>query len=191
MKKISILSAISVLVISSSAFAEVIKPFQITHNGMSHEKNSKATKEIKVDDLNVKFYLTNLNEVNKTIKNLVKKDLYACSMHPFAVSEKKENCPICNMTYSKNTTKNFNLSKGNYHLDIVVNNNKTNEMISDSKVKVKIIAPDKKEETKILENKMGFYASTFNLKKLGKYEVIASIKKDNKDKIAKFYYENK
>lgn len=183
-----LLMSLSFTTMSLSAFSKELKTYQIAeaHN---HEKTvkSNATIKIEVDGLKLKFYVTDLNLLKKSVAKM--KETYVCSMHNHVIEDHVGNCQVCGMKLVKKDKNNlsFNTKNGSSHLELSVSDSKTNEMIGDAKIKIKIISPDNKTQEKMLESNMGYYSNKFNLGK-GKNGFIALIKIGNKEKIAKFYF---
>lgn len=183
-----LLMSLSFTTLSLSGFSKGVKTYQIA-GGHHHEKTvkSSATKEIEVDGLKVRFYVTSLNSLKKSVDKM--KEVYVCSMHNYSLENHSGSCKVCGMKLVKKdkTKLSFDTKNGSYHLDVSVADVKTNEMLGDAKIKVKIIAPDNKTQEKMLSNDMGYYSNNFELGK-GKYGIIALIKIGNKEKVAKFYF---
>lgn len=196
MKKQLILSLISLALTVPSAFAKSEGSFQIAenhkhhnHKGVDHSKHLKVHYEAKVADLNIKFYMFDFKNVNSKI-NKLSGDGYSCSMHPFIIMEDGGSCPICNMNMDKKSKKDLLLdtSKNNNHLEVVVYNG--DKVVTDAKVKIKVIAPNKKDTQIMLDNMMGSYGADLQLSQKGKHGIIALVKIGNKERVAKFYYNN-
>lgn len=194
MKKQIILSLIALVLTVPASFAKSTNTFQIAenhqhHKGTDHSKHLKTYYETKVADLDIKFYMFDFKEVNKKI-NKLSSDGYSCSMHPFIIMEDGGSCPICNMNMDKQNKKALLLdtSKNNNHIEVVVL--KSGKVVTDAKVKVKVISPDKKDSQLMLDNMMGSYGIDLQLKQRGKHGIITLVKIGNKERVAKFYYNN-
>lgn len=183
-----LLMSLSFATMSLSAFSKDLKTYQIAE-GHHHEKmvKSNATIKIEVDGLKLKFYVTDLNLLKKSVAKM--KETYVCSMHNHVIEDHVGNCPSCGMKLTKKdkTKLSFDTKNGSSHLELTLTDAKTNEMIGDAKVKIKVISSDKKTQEKMLENNMGYYSNNFDLGK-EKNEFIVLIKIGAKEKISKFYF---
>ena len=147
-----LLMSLSFATMSLSAFSQDLKIYQIaeSHN---HEKTvkSNATIKIEVDGLKLKFYVTDLNLLKKSVDKM--KETYVCSMHNHVIEDHIGNCPSCGMKLVKKDKNNlsFNTKNGSSHLELSVSDAKKNEMIGDAKVKVKVIVTDNKTQEKMLD----------------------------------------
>ncbi len=192
-----ILSSIFALSISMKAFSMDMKnmPVMKMDNKTSISKNSedKATKEIIADGIKAKFFVIDLNEANNKIKNIKGNFVYIEPMHPFEVSDKAGRCPVCGMNRQKTTKAKamLNTKKNNHRIEIVTEDAKSGDIINDVKVKIKVIAPNNKSEEKVLNKGMNSFGNEFNFNLKGKYGIIALIRINNKDKVAKFFYNYK
>ena len=81
-----------------------------------------------------------------------------------------------------------------HHLALEISEENGGKKIEDAKVKLKLIAPDKKEQEKWVERskEMNHYGCDLELKEKGKYGVIVLFKtSDEKKHMAKFWYDVK
>ena len=79
--------------------------------------------------------------------------------------------------------------KETHHIKVEFKDAKTGAPITAGEAKVKVIGPDKKEQTKDLMAMGNHFGSDFDLSKKGKYGVICKFKvKDGKVRSAKFWY---
>jgi hypothetical protein len=75
------------------------------------------------------------------------------------------------------------------HIMTVFTNAKTHQKMSKGEVKMKVIAPDKKEQVKDLVAMEGGFGADFTMPAKGKYGVIAKTKLDDgKIRVYKFWY---
>jgi len=82
--------------------------------------------------------------------------------------------------------------KDTHHISASFNDMKTGKPVEQGEVKVKILAPDKTEQTKDLSAMHGHFGADFELVKKGKYGVMCRFKlPDGKVRSAKFWYEIK
>ena len=69
---------------------------------------------------------------------------------------------------------------------------KSGKALTEGKVKVKILTPDKKEQTRDMLAMQGHFGADFELSKKGKYGVMSKFKlKDGKVRQTTFWYEMK
>jgi len=79
--------------------------------------------------------------------------------------------------------------KETHHIMVEFKDAKTGKPLTQGEVKVKVIAPDKSEQTKDLMGMEGHFGADFDLSKKGKYGVMAKFKlADGKVRSAKFWY---
>jgi hypothetical protein len=79
--------------------------------------------------------------------------------------------------------------KETHHIMVVFTDAKGGKKLSEGDVKVKVMAPDKSEETKDLMGMEGGFGSDFTLSQKGKYGVMCKFQlKDGKMRSAKFWY---
>ncbi len=82
--------------------------------------------------------------------------------------------------------------KETHHLSASFNDMKTGKAITEGEVKVKVLAPDKSEETKDMTGMHGHFGADFVLAKKGKYGIMSKFKVgDGKTRSVKFWYEVK
>jgi hypothetical protein len=86
---------------------------------------------------------------------------------------------------------NMTSDKGETH-HIMVNLKEADggSLIKDAVGKIKVIAPDKSEQTSPLKNYNGILAANFTFKASGKYGVICLLKIQDKKQVFKFWYEH-
>ena len=75
-----------------------------------------------------------------------------------------------------------------HHVMVSLFHASTNHPIKDAVGKVKVIGPDKKEQTNTLKNYNGIFAANFTFSKNGKYGVICLVKVDGEKQVIKFWY---
>lgn len=82
------------------------------------------------------------------------------------------------------------LKKGDTdYISVTFKDAKTGKPITDGEVKVKVMAPDKSEQTEDLMAMLGEFGAFFNLSQKGKYGVMCKFKvKDAKVRTVKFWY---
>ncbi|MCM0079976.1 hypothetical protein L4X63_00070 [Geomonas sp. Red32] len=79
--------------------------------------------------------------------------------------------------------------KETHHISVSFVDAKTGKPITDGKVKVKVLGPDKSEQTKDLMAMHGHFGGDFDMAKKGKYGVMSKFQiKDGKTRSAKFWY---
>lgn len=79
--------------------------------------------------------------------------------------------------------------KETHHIMVMFTDPQTRKMLSGGEVKIKVIAPDKTEQTKELMGMEGGFGSDFTLSAKGKYGVLCKFQlKDGKVRSAKFWY---
>jgi phage tail sheath gpL-like len=79
--------------------------------------------------------------------------------------------------------------KETHHIMVVFTDVKSGKKLSEGDVKVKVMAPDKSEQTKDLMGMEGGFGSDFTLAQKGKYGVMCKFQlKDGKERSAKFWY---
>ncbi len=79
--------------------------------------------------------------------------------------------------------------KETHHIMVVFTDAKSGKKLSEGDVKVKVMAPDKSEQTKDLMGMEGGFGSDFTLAQKGKYGVMCKFQlKDGKVRSAKFWY---
>lgn len=79
--------------------------------------------------------------------------------------------------------------KETHHIMVVFTDAKTGKKLSEGEVKIKVMAPDKSEQTKDLMGMEGGFGSDFTLALKGKYGVMCKFHlKDGKVRQAKFWY---
>jgi hypothetical protein len=79
--------------------------------------------------------------------------------------------------------------KETHHIMVVFTDPKSGKKLSEGEVKVKVMAPDKSEQTKDLMGMEGGFGSDFTLGQKGKYGVMCKFQlKDGKVRNAKFWY---
>lgn len=79
--------------------------------------------------------------------------------------------------------------KETHHIMVVFTDAKSDKKLSEGDVKVKVMAPDKSEQTKDLMGMEGGFGSDFILAQKGKYGVMCKFQlKDGKVRSAKFWY---
>ncbi|GFO69682.1 hypothetical protein GMLC_32610 [Geomonas limicola] len=82
------------------------------------------------------------------------------------------------------------LQKGESHyIAVIFKDAKTGKALTEGEAKLKVIAPDKGEQTKDLMAMHGEFGAFFDLSKKGKYGVMTKFQlKDGKTRSAKFWY---
>lgn len=75
-----------------------------------------------------------------------------------------------------------------HHVMVNLFHDSSNHPIKDAVGKVKIIAPNGKEQVNPLKNYNGVYAANFTFERNGKYGVICLVKVDAKSHVFKFWY---
>jgi hypothetical protein len=82
------------------------------------------------------------------------------------------------------------LTKGETHyIAITCKDAKTGKALTEGEVKVKVMAPDKAEQTQELMAMHGEFGAFFDLSKKGKYGIMAKFQlKDGKTRSSKFWY---
>jgi len=75
-----------------------------------------------------------------------------------------------------------------HHIMVKLFHDNMNHPILDAVGKVKVIGPDKQEQTGTLENYNGIFAANVTFNQNGKYGVICLVKVDGKKHIFKFWY---
>ena len=82
------------------------------------------------------------------------------------------------------------LEKGeNHYIAVIFKDAKTGKPLTEGDAKLKVMAPDKAEQTKELMAMHGEFGAFFDLSKKGKYGIMAKFKlKDGKTRSAKFWY---
>ena len=79
--------------------------------------------------------------------------------------------------------------KETHHIMVVFTDTKTGKKLSEGDVKIKVMAPDKGEQTKELMGMEGGFGSDFILAQKGKYGVMCRFQlKDGKVRSSKFWY---
>jgi hypothetical protein len=79
--------------------------------------------------------------------------------------------------------------KETHHIMVVFTDAKSGKKLSEGDVKVKVMAPDKSEQTKDLMGMEGGFGSDFTLEQKGKYGVMCKFQlKDGKVRSSKFWY---
>ena len=79
--------------------------------------------------------------------------------------------------------------KETHHIMVEFKDAKTGKPLTQGEVKVKVIGPDKSEQTKDLMGMEGHFGGDFDLAKKGKYGIMAKFKlADGKVRSAKFWY---
>ncbi|GFO61712.1 hypothetical protein GMST_40370 [Geomonas silvestris] len=82
------------------------------------------------------------------------------------------------------------MQKGETHyIATIFKDAKTGKALTEGEVKVKVMAPDKSEQTKDLMAMHGEFGAFFDLSKKGKYGIMTKFQlKDGKTRSAKFWY---
>ncbi len=75
-----------------------------------------------------------------------------------------------------------------HHIMVKLFHDTENNQYKEAVGKVKIIGPDKSEQTNTLKNYNGIYAANFTFEKKGKYGVICLVKVGDKKHLFKFWY---
>jgi len=75
-----------------------------------------------------------------------------------------------------------------HHIMVKLFHDMENNQYKEAVGRVKIIGPDKSEQTNTLKNYNGIYAANFTFEKKGKYGVICLIKVGDKKHLFKFWY---
>jgi dihydrodipicolinate reductase len=79
--------------------------------------------------------------------------------------------------------------KETHHIMVEFKDAKSGKALTEGEVKVKVMRPDKSEQTKELMGMEGHFGADFDLSKKGKYGVMARFKlTDGKMRSAKFWY---
>jgi len=79
--------------------------------------------------------------------------------------------------------------KETHHIMVKFTDVKSGKTLTEGEVKVKVMAPDKTEQTKELKGMQGHFGADFNLLQKGKYGIMAKFQvKDRKVGSAKFWY---
>jgi hypothetical protein len=79
--------------------------------------------------------------------------------------------------------------KETHHIAVEFKDAKTGKALTEGEVKVKVIGPDKVEQTKDLMGMQGHFGADFDLSKKGKYGVMCKFQlKDGKVRSTKFWY---
>lgn len=78
-----------------------------------------------------------------------------------------------------------------HHIMVKLFDDGMNHQIKNAAGKVKVIGPDKTEQTNLLKDFGGIYAANFSFPKIGKYGVICLTKIDGKKHLYKFWYAHK
>ena len=79
--------------------------------------------------------------------------------------------------------------KETHHISVQFTDPKTGKTLTEGEVKMKVIGPDKAEQTKELMGMHGHFGGDFELAKKGKYGVMSKfVLKDGKTRSAKFWY---
>jgi len=79
--------------------------------------------------------------------------------------------------------------KETHHIMVVFTDAKSGKQLGEGDVKVKVMGPDKSEQTKELMGMEGGFGSDFSMPKKGKYGVMCKFQlKDGKTRSAKFWY---
>jgi len=82
--------------------------------------------------------------------------------------------------------------KETHHISLFLKDAKSGKALTEGEVKVKILGPDKKEQTKELMGMHGHFGADFEMVTKGKYGVMCKFKTtDGKERQAKFWYEIK
>jgi hypothetical protein len=82
------------------------------------------------------------------------------------------------------------LQKGESHyVALIFKDAKTGKALTEGEAKLKVVAPDKSEQTKDLMAMHGEFGAFFDLSKKGKYGIMSKFQlKDGKTRSAKFWY---
>ena len=100
----------------------------------------------------------------------------------FKVTTMKEAMKEMNMEMPKGV-------KETHHISVSFTDAKTGKPLTDGQVKMKVMGPDKGEQTKEMMGMHGHFGADFDLAKKGKYGVMSKfILKDGKTRSAKFWY---
>lgn len=79
--------------------------------------------------------------------------------------------------------------KETHHIMVEFKDVKSGKTLTEGEVKIKVMGPDKAEQTKDLMGMQGHFGADFDLSKKGKYGVMAKFKlADGKVRNAKFWY---
>jgi hypothetical protein len=79
---------------------------------------------------------------------------------------------------------------GTHHVMVKFFHDKMNHQIKEAAGKIKVIAPDKKEQILELANYDGIFAANFKIDQKGKYGIICAVKIDDKNYVFKLWYPN-
>jgi hypothetical protein len=79
--------------------------------------------------------------------------------------------------------------KETHHISVAFADAKTGKPITEGDVKMKVMGPDKSDQTKDLMGMHGHFGGDFDLSKKGKYGIMSKFKlKDGKVRSSKFWY---
>jgi hypothetical protein len=110
-------------------------------------------------------------------------------VHQEVIDGVKATFKIMNM---KEHMKGMEMPKGmkeTHHIMVELTDAKSGKAFTEGTVKVKILGPDKSEQTKDLMGMQGHFGADFDLSKKGKYGVMAKFQlKDGKVRSSKFWY---
>lgn len=75
-----------------------------------------------------------------------------------------------------------------HHVMVKLFDNSSNQPVKEAVGKVKVMGPDKSEQTNGLKNYNGIFAANFTFSQKGKYGVICLVKIDGEKHLFKFWY---
>jgi len=79
--------------------------------------------------------------------------------------------------------------KETHHVSVSFVDTKTGKALTEGEVKMKVVGPEKEEQTKDLMGMHGHFGGDFDMSKKGKYGVMSKFQlKDGKTRSAKFWY---
>lgn len=79
--------------------------------------------------------------------------------------------------------------KETHHISVSFKDVKSGKQLAEGEVKVKVLAPDKKEQIKDMPGMQGHFGADFTMPQKGKYGVMSKfVLKDGKTRSSKFWY---
>jgi len=119
----------------------------------------------------------------------------ASTSRTFLLDGVKASFSIMNMAEHKKMLKDMKMNlevdpQATHNIAVTLTDTRSNQPIIDAVVKMKVIAPKGKEQTKLLDFIMGMnqYAGDFTLSEKGRYQVLILFKAGGQKKAAGFYY---
>jgi len=117
------------------------------------------------------------------------------SSRTFLLNDFKASFSIMAMPEHKKMLKDMKMKvevdpQATHNIAVILTDTRTNQPISDAVVKMKVIDPKGKEQTKLLDFTMGMnqYAGDFTLSEKGRYQILILFKAGGKKEAAGFYY---